>query len=316
VKPSPGNKTHAVNHLGKYFVDMKKKFEWYAGSIHKLDKNGVLLYKVPYTTKYQYYPVDIAQYALGNFEIYLDNGNEHHKGAFLKQADWLVSNITIKPGGFGVWEHDFVLPYYSFKVPWVHGMAQGLAVSVLLRAHQLSGDNAYLESAKKAYGIFEKSMEEGGVRYIDKNGNIWLEEYPVSPPPHILNGFIFALFGVHDFYSATKNEKVLDLWKAGVQTMEENLNLYDLGYWSRYNLVHQHPATKSYHALHVRQLKVLCELSGKTIFGVYADKWEKCLNNPINRGRATLKRGAVHIKRHGIKGSITTYSAMRKWARR
>jgi len=43
---------------------------------------------------------------------------------------------------------------------------------------------------------------------------------------------------------------------------------------------------------------------------------EKCLNNPTNRERAALERGAVHIKRHGIKGSIVTYFVIRKWARR
>ena len=315
MKSSPGNKAQAFNHLGKYCIDMKGTLARPASPIHKLDKNGVLLYKVPYTANYHYYPVNIAQYALGNFEMYLDTKSKHYKDAFLKQADWLVSSIRIKQGGFGVWEHNFVLPYYSFKVPWVHGMAQGLAISALLRANQLTNDNAYLETAKKAYGVFGKNMEEGGVRYVDENGNIWLEEYSVSPPPHILNGFIFALFGVHDFYSATKNEKVLDLWKAGVQTVEKKLNLYDLGYWSLYNLVHQHPATKPYHALHVKQLKVLYELSGKTTFREYAEKWGKCLNNPISRGRATLKRGAVHIKRHGIKGGTATYFVMRKWAR-
>lgn len=130
-----------------------------------------------------------------------------------------------------------------------------------------------------------------------------------------MNGFIFALFGVYDFYRVTRNKKVLDLWNAGINTLERNLNLYDLGYWSLYNLIHQYPATKSYHVLHIKQLKVLYKLSGKTIFNEYAERWGKYLNNPINRGRAILKRGAVHIRKHGIKGGAKTYFLSRKWMR-
>lgn len=156
-----------VNKLGKYYIDMKNDVKRIIEPIYKLDKEGVHLYKVPYTDNYRYYPVFIAGFALGNFEMYLDTNEERYKEVFLKQVDWLVDNITIKPNGFGVWEHNFVLPYYDFKVPWIHGMAQGLAISALLRTHQLTDSNIYFETAEKAYGAFEKNIEEGG-----KNWNV------------------------------------------------------------------------------------------------------------------------------------------------
>ena len=43
---------------------------------------------------------------------------------------------------------------------------------------------------------FLKDIDEGGVVYADEDGHTWFEEYIVSPPTHILNGFIWASWGV------------------------------------------------------------------------------------------------------------------------
>lgn len=282
------------------------------GDIITRDKKGIVLYKIPYTSKHDYYPVYVAEYALGSLNKHVNTGNEKYKEQFLKHVDWLVENITDKRD-FGVWEHHYTLPYYDFKIPWVHGMAQGLAVSALLKAYQLTNSNIYLEVAKKAYGSFEKNIEEGGVRYTDANGDTWLEEYAILPAAHILNGFIFILFSIYDYYIVTKDKKALRLWNKEIKTLEKNLKKYDTGYWSQYNLIHKHPAKKSYHTLHIKQLKVLYKLTGKEIFKEYAKRWEKYLNNPLSRGRANIKRIVVHLGRHGIKGSINQYFVRRRW---
>ena len=98
--------------------------------------------------------------------------------------------------------------------------------------------------------------------------------------------------------------------------MEKNIDRYDNGYWSLYNLIHEHPATRSYHALHIEQLKVLFNLTNKEIFNKYAKRWEKYPNKPINRCRAILKRGMIHVKRYGIRGSVKRYFLMRKWMKK
>lgn len=301
--------------LGNYYVEMKNNIDRPRQTVHRLDKNGVLLYKIPYTNEYHYYPVSIALYALGNFEMYLDTKKSSYKEVFLKQADWLVNNIKIKTKGFGVWEHNFVLPYYDFKTPWVHGMAQGLSVSVLLRAYQLTNDKKYLETAEKANKTFEVDIKDGGVKFVDDEGNIWLEEYAITPPPHILNGFIFTIFGIYDFYRVTKNKNMLVLWKKEIKTLEKNLEKYDIGYWSLYNLTQDQPAAKSYHVLHIEQLKALYKLTDKEVFNEYAEKWEYYLNKSLNRIKILLKRNISSIRQHGIKGSVARYLLMRKWER-
>jgi len=273
--------------LGKYYIEEKFSLSWPTTAIGKLDKNGTILYKLPYTNRYVYYPIQVAQYALGNFEMFIDTKYKKYKNTFLKQVNWLIENFTDK-GDFGIWEHHYVLPHYKFdRIPWVHGMGQGLAISALLRAYQLSNDKIYLEVAKKAYGAFEKDI-------------------------HILNGFIFALFGIYDFYRVTRSKKALNLFDKGVKTLEKNLNLYDNGYWSLYNLIHKYPATKFYHEWHIKQLKVLHELTGKDIFNEYAKRWEKYTNKSINRFRASLRRMIIHWKRHRMK-ILNIYLMKKRW---
>jgi uncharacterized protein YyaL (SSP411 family) len=192
-------------------------------------------------------------------------------------------------------------------------MAQGLAISVLLRAYQLTGDKKYFESAEKAYKVFEVDIVDGGVRFVDEEDNAWIEEYAILPPPHVLNGFIFALFGIYDFYRVTKDENVLKLFDKEIKTLEKNIHKYDTGYWSLYNLLDKNPATKSYHELHIKQLNVLYKLTNRMIFNEYAMRWEKYLQSSLNGKRAAIKRGLCHIKKYGITRSIKRYLLMKKW---
>jgi len=248
--------------------------------------------------------------------MYLDTKSTDYKEIFLKQADWLVKNIKTKPKGFGVWEHNFILPYYKFKTPWVHGMAQGLAISVLLRAYQISSDKKYLETAEKTCKAFEVDITDGGVRFVDEEGNTWIEEYALLPPPHVLNGFVFAIFGIYDFYRVTKDEDSLKLFEKETETLGKNIKKYDTGYWSLYNLLDKHPATKSYHELHIKQLDILYKLTNVDIFNEYAKRWKKYLHSSPNRSKAAIKRGLSHIKKYGLIGGIRRYLLIEKWRKK
>jgi len=301
--------------LGSYYIDMKKNANRLDSPIHRLDDEGVLLTKIPYTDNWDYYPVSIALFSLGNFEMYLETGEEKFRKAFLTQAKWLKDNIVIK-GNYGTWEHWYTLPYYRFnKIPWVHGMAQGLAISALLRAYQFTNDEIFLYAAGKAYGAFERDIEDGGVRFVDPEGNVWFEEYAILPPPHVLNGFIFALLGIFDFYRATENEKPLKLFYEGVKTIEKNLPLYDNGYWSLYDLLHGCPATVDYHKLHIDLLTALYKLTGNELFNEFADRWRNYMDNSINKIKAILERGKNHWRRHRLE-IFRVYIERKRWLKK
>ena len=113
----------------------------------------------------------------------------------------------------------------------------GQAISGLCRAFQLTNDPKYMEACKSALRTFDHEIAEGGVRFVDEKGYVWYEEVAVNPPAHILNGFIFALFGIYDYYRVTKDTHALSLFNQGIRTLKDKLHLYDTGGIIRYDLL-------------------------------------------------------------------------------
>jgi len=295
------------------FQGSKTSLNYIKKPIFKLDEKGVLAYKIPYTNKFDYYPIHMARFALGALEKYTEKNDQKYKDLFLNQVDWLHKNL-VKKGKFAVWEHNYKVPFYDFKkLPWIHGLGQALGMIALLKAYQLLDDKKYLDDSLKIYECFKVDIKNGGDRYIDEKGNLWLEEYAISPPPHVLNGFITILFSIHELQRFTNKEETLEIWDKGIKTIKENIQRYDAGYWSYYNLLHKYPSTQGYHQMHVRQLRVLHKLTDEKIFKEYSEKWDKQANKILNKKLANINRGFMHVKRYGPIGVIKRYSERKKW---
>jgi hypothetical protein len=120
---------------------------------------------------------------------YRRTADPERKKKFSLIADWLVSHLEPNANGLSVWNHHFKWKYRdTLKAPWHSGLAQGQGISVLMRAHTESGDVRYLHAARIAFESFQSPIEEGGMALTDESGDLWFEEYIVSPPTHILNG--------------------------------------------------------------------------------------------------------------------------------
>ena len=277
------NNNFTKDNIGEYYMVFSQKAD-YKGPF---DQNGVPLLDYKGDIGKQYNPIAIAQYGLGNYNKFKRTENEHYKQIFLKQADWLVSNMEKNKYGLWVWNHKFDWPYYKLlRAPWYSGLAQGQCISLLVRAHHEQEDSSYLECAQKAYLSFEKNISEGGVICYDNKGNTWIEEYILNPPTHILNGFIWALWGVYDYFLTTKNNNTIELFWKSCGTLEKNLRYYDIKFWSLYDLSKtriKNIASNYYHSLHIAQLEAMHLLTGKSIFKEFAQKWEKYQSNIFNR---------------------------------
>jgi hypothetical protein len=184
------------------------------------------------------------------------------------------------------------------KAPWYSALAQGQGISLLVRAYRKTGASAYLEAAERVFKSFLKSTHEGGVAFRDDRGNLWFEEYIVSPPTHILNGFIWAAWGIYDYFLATQSQPARDLFEQAVTTLRANLDRYDLGFWSLYeesNTVLPMVASPFYHRLHVVQLRVMHRMTGDEVFARYADKWETYTRSRAKRTRALCYKSAFKL---------------------
>src|SRR5262249_18285331 len=152
------------------------------------------------------------------------------------------------------------------KQPWYSGLAQAQGISLLLRSYRQTGHALYLKTAQDAFSSFTKPSEEGGVTFTDNSGNLWIEEYLVSPPTHILNGYIWAAWGVYDYFLATGSPEAKALFEGAVKTLSANLHRYDLGFWSLYELsgtTLPMIASPFYHRLHITQLLIMHWLTGE-----------------------------------------------------
>jgi heparosan-N-sulfate-glucuronate 5-epimerase len=298
--------------FGITFKGSKTAVNYTDRSTVKLDDDGVLAYKIPYTQHYDYYPIFMARYSLGNLELFLETGEQRYEQVFMTQVKWLFHNLTIKKN-YAFWEHRYTLPYYDFTLPWVHGLGQALGMTALLKAYQLTKKKPYLKAAEQVLHSFDVDVSHGGVQYVDEAGDVWFEEYAVLPPPHVLNGFITILFGLHEFHRITQNENAKQLWEKGLTTVTKHIDEFDTGYWSLYELLRGIPATKNYHRMHIWQLEVLHQLTGKDIFQIYAKRWKAYAMKQANNTHAQLKRGLVHLQRYGILGSIQRYRQRKQW---
>jgi len=274
--------------LGEYSMLFTEKADYQgaydAAGIPQLDYHGHI--------GLQYNPIAIAQYALGNYNLWRRTNDPDRKRKFFQIADWLVSSLEQNAHGLAVWNHHFDWEYRDpLKAPWYSALAQGQGISVLVRAHKESGEQRYLEAARQAFTSFQHPIQRGGVAFTDESGDLWFEEYIVSPPTHILNGFIWALWGVHDYALATKEADAQDLFSRGVRTLLHNIDRYDLGFWSLYEQSGTRlpmVASSFYHRLHIVQLRVMHRLTGEAKFGEVADRWERFTRSRANRIRALL----------------------------
>jgi hypothetical protein len=292
AEPNP----HAqANSLGEYYMTFARKAE-YSGPT---DADGIPLLNYHGNIGLQYNPIAIAQWGLGNFNLYRRTGGSRAGRKFVLASDWLCEHLKPNSHGVYVWNHNFDWEYrQTLKAPWYSGLAQGQGISLLVRAHAETGDTQYLKTARLAFRSFLMSSDDGGVTFTDDNGDLWFEEYIVAPPTHILNGFIWAAWGVYDYFLASGCNEAVRLFADAVATLRHNLDRYDLGFWSLYEQSGTRLpmiASPFYHKLHVTQLRIMHRITQEQFFCDYADRWEKYARSRSKRTRALCYKGAFKL---------------------
>lgn len=285
------NESANYNELDQYYMKFHYKAE-YKGDY---DENNIPQLNYEGDIGIQYNPIAIAQWSLGNYNLWKQNQSQECYTKFIKGSDWLHNNLKLNNKNVYVWQHHFDWDYKETLInPWYSGLAQGQGLSALCRAYKITGDNKYLDSIKKVYQSFLIDVKNGGVTFTDEKNNIWIEEYIMQKnPTHILNGFIWGLWGIYDYWLLTNNNDVKKLFERYVTTIEQNINRYDIRYWSLYELSKlpiKMRASIFYHKLHIVQLNILFKMTHIKLFETISNNWNKYLNKKINILRATFMK--------------------------
>ncbi|MBC7186511.1 MAG: hypothetical protein H5U38_05705 [Calditrichaeota bacterium] len=252
---------------------------------YRFDVNGIPQVYYGREIGWQYNAITVAQYGLAQLTAWASSGEEEVLARARGAGRWLVEHCE-EYRQVGAWIYRFDLPFYGPKAPWISAMAQGEAISLLLRLWLLDGQDEYLQVARRAMWAFSLSLEKGGVVSSFPDGTPVFEEFPTVPPPHVLNGHVFALLGVYDFWKVTGEQGSGALFDRAVRGLKDNLRLYDVGWWTLYDL---HPtrrlASRAYQRIHVRLMNVLHRLTGDDVFAHWEGRWRGYLTSPVSTTR-------------------------------
>ncbi|MFT4680397.1 MAG: heparosan-N-sulfate-glucuronate 5-epimerase [Granulosicoccus sp.] len=232
-----------------------------------------------------YNPIVIAHHSMRSWQKYVA-GDKGQLPIFIDNANWLVDNQT----GEGTWQIHHVVTKGTGKTepPWISGLSQGLGISVLTKAFLETKDSVYLQVAERALKPFTKTLENDGLLF-EREGTFSFEEYPMGEySPGVLNGHLYALFGLYDLNDFTEDSMVDSLITIGEDFMFQHVNAFDADFWSYYSMQrnrkfsnHYHLSSPWYQMLHVAQMKALYRETGIEEFRIMADKFENQLGNPV-----------------------------------
>lgn len=259
----------AGNPAAGYYNDLRGVALTYDNPMHALGWLDVLFRRREYLN-----PVSIVQLGLGAWQLLEED--PAWRPVVERVALFLVLDMEAN-GGLA---YRFPMPHtYELEVPWYSAMAQGQAASLLVRsAVLLDRDDLYVEAGRACRMLLD--ADSPLVSQSD-DGPV-LQEYPTEQPAHVLNGWVFALWGLHDLAvaegaPAELRSEAKDAFEAGLDALEARLPLYETSAgWTRYDLYPhpiRHMASPFYHRLHIAQMEALHGLTGRQAFADASGRW-------------------------------------------
>ena len=245
----------------------------------------------------EHHPTTVAQYAMAHWNQYLATNDEYHLHVFLVQAHWFVEHaISIGEDSIG-WSISLPHPDVQTRGPWLSALAQGSALSVLVRAYQLTHEDIFLAIAHRAVRTFEHDILDGGVSTAVGVDGVYFEEVAVYPAAHTFSGFIFTLFGLYDYVSLTGDAQIETLISRSLVTMHGLLEEFDVGFWTHSDLLRRRLASSSELALQVILLETLANYSGCEHCSALASRWRSYQRRLNSRLRYLIANHCASLNR-------------------
>lgn len=176
-------------------------------------------------------------------------------------------------------------------------MTQGEGASLLYRAWSDTGDQGFRRAGDRAIELMLRPVTEGGTACWSGD-KVVLEEIPTGPSKAILNGWIFAIFGLYDAVLVGEYQKWQAVLKKTCAALAIDLHYYDTGFWSLYDRA-DHLASPFYHDLHINLLRVLAELTDQEIFMETAERWDQYRANKLYYARAFVTKAYQKLREPG-----------------
>lgn len=251
-------------------------------STTNLDDRGVALYKHYQTGEELYHPIYIAQHAMALILQFQKTGDPAALESAAKNAQYLVdTHIDYEGAWFFQYEFDWTYLDRTLVAPWWSGMAQGESLTVFSLLAQLQPENTqWREAADLVFKSF--SVRGSGNKQpwatVVVEGQLWFEEYAGSQPPlQVLNGQVFAIFGLWEYWRLTGDVQAARYIDGGATTVlqimprirnKDGVSYYcaQLNYCATADWMNP-----TYHPIHIQQLNALGRITGDPRFTAWAE---------------------------------------------
>ena len=214
-----------------------------------------------------YFSIAVFQYGLAAYDLYLQTKEEKYLKKTIACADWAVDHQEPT----GAWD---TFSYQNQQAPY-SSMAQGEGISLLIRAYIATQNEEYLKTAAAAKEYMLLPLQAGGTAGYEGEDVLLYES---TDEPVILNGWIFSLWGLYDYWKHTKDASTKEILDRTVDSLVRKLDAFDMKYWSKYD-AGTRICSPFYHELHIAQLRVMYDLFEEAQFLKMANKWESYQNS-------------------------------------
>jgi len=231
----------------------------------------------------------ILHYGLGSIDMYFYTSDSKYLGNITRVYEWILNNINSKYYFDNLFlELDQDHEFYSNN----SAMAQGEALSFLIRVfkYNLIGEksNKIEDLIKNIFVNLIASIENNGTA-IKKQDKVYFCECCRKDDYVILNGWIYAIFGLYDFNQYFKDEKSKQYLMATLKTLENDIKAYLLNNgWSYYDNKGR-VCSPFYQDLHINLINALYKLTNREVFKRAYHQLKKGYTL-FNRGRYTFAK--------------------------
>lgn len=282
-------------------------FPLLSASSHTQDEAGVLCHTPPDGETATYHPVQIAQFGLAHWNAYLSNGDNQHKETFLAQASWLLTHQAHFVNHTAGWTIPFRIHHCDQPQYLLAASAQGLGISVLIRAYQLTSDDTFLQATQKVVQTFELDILDGGINTPIGDNGIFFEEIAAYPAVHSLSGHLLAMLALYDYVAISRDNKIASLIKSSDTALHAIIDEFDTGYWTYTELLHKYLASRLHHSLHIHLLEALAAYTSCQHCTMLARRWKGYQNSVTKRCHYQLRQLAATCYDHTAKTALRLF---------
>ncbi|WP_454295682.1 D-glucuronyl C5-epimerase family protein [Salana multivorans] len=196
---------------------------------YELSVDGVVIKRWPDVDEPVNHPVDLSWYILPVLESYKTSGDRAYLDRATVNAEKLLGSGEDVDGALWFpYDFDYTLRgEIPMPAPWYSGMAQGMVLSVFARMYEETGEQRWRDAADATFASFsELARDDRRFVYVSPAGNLWFEEYvtPGSDPSHVINGHMYAMWGLYDYARISDDPQVRELFDGAATTIRDTFS--------------------------------------------------------------------------------------------